>query len=148
MIEEILPSDVEFARELLRGSRSEAEILAALASRGINSAQASQMLEDLRQGREPNSRSDLALGSKVRREEPDLEMASAHPSHRSVSRHRHSRYHHHRQTGALWWFALLAIVFLWALCYIWLKLGSDPTRGEGDFDSDRAPDTATKDVRW
>ena len=51
MTREILDSDVEFAQRLLGEGRSDKEIAVALGLRGIEPAQAADLLTDLRKGR-------------------------------------------------------------------------------------------------
>jgi hypothetical protein len=146
MIHEILPSDVEFAREMLHASHSDAEILTALASRGIEPARAAQLVEDLRHGRKPNSQAQFALGSSARRpkREPGTATEDAPPA--AGSQQPHSRHRRHNRSGVSWWFVLLVVIFLWALWYAWFKAGADPSQDLIDFDKHRIPDAPTKDM--
>jgi hypothetical protein len=75
MTQDILQSDLDFARGLIRASHADAEIVAALMRRGVASAKASQVVNDLR------------LGKLVRPIDPILpEFASPHsPTERPES---------------------------------------------------------------
>ncbi len=129
MIREILSSDVELAKGMLEASHSEAEILACLASRGIDSAKAAELLADLRHGRRPDTRLAFDLGGA-----PPAAIESRHapggdgvPASESRRRHSHGRRRYHRQ-GVPWWFLVLAAIFILALAYAFFEVGSDVSK--------------------
>jgi len=62
MTHDILPSDVECAKAMLDSSHSDAEILAFLATRGIEPAKAGGLVDDLRHGRHPSVQLPFGLG--------------------------------------------------------------------------------------
>ena len=148
MIHEILPSDVEFAHELLNTPHSDEEIFASLASRGIELAKAAQMVDDLRHGREPNCQAQFALGSTACRAKRGPETATADAPQATGSPRSRSRHRRHKRFGGFWYLVLLAVIFLWALWYALLKTGTDTSRDGMGFDSDQIPEAPTKDVRW
>jgi hypothetical protein len=55
MIHEIVSSDVEFARGMMDSGHPDTELLAYLATRGLDPAKAAQLVDDLRHGREPSA---------------------------------------------------------------------------------------------
>ena len=145
MIHEILPSDVEFAREMLHGSHSDAEILTALASRGIEPARATELVEDLRHGRKPSFQVQFGPGSSAHRAKRGPGTATEDPRQAAGSPKPHSRHRRHKRSGGAWWFVLLAVIFVWALWYAWFKSG--PSQELIDFDKHRIPDAPTKDAQ-
>ena len=60
MIHEIVSSDVDFARGMMGSGHPDAEILAYLASRGLDPAKAAQLVVDLRHGRKPDTQLPLS----------------------------------------------------------------------------------------
>ena len=132
MIHEILQSDVEVARGLIRSDHPDPEIVAALTSRGIEPAKATQLLDDLHHGRKPavqvlvvpRPSGDGVVGSPgaARGDAPQEKH-----SHRSRSR---SEKHH--RSGIPWWFAVLILIFLGALVYAFLETGSHASKDAVD----------------
>jgi hypothetical protein len=124
MIHEILQSDVELARGMVNSCHPDAEILAFLASRGVEPAKATQLLDDLRHGRQPNvqlpfvprpdDQGALDRVGVTRREAPR--------EHHSASRG--SRSGKHKRPGISWWLVILILVFLWALGYALFGTGT------------------------
>ena len=114
MIHEVLPSDVDFAREQLSSEQPEAEIVSALAARGVGPAKATQLLDDLRNGRKPavqilvvprsNGNGSRRSHGSARREAP----------HESPAPSRRSGHSGHRRAGVPGWFLLLAALALLA----------------------------------
>ena len=146
MIHEILPSDVEVAREMLKASHSDAEILTSLASRGIEPARATQLVDDLRHGRKPNFQVQFGLGSSAHRAKRGPGTATEDAPQAAGSAQPHSRHRKHNRSGVSWWFSLLVVIFLWALWYAWLKMGAYPSQEVIDFDKHKIPDAPTKDA--
>ena len=123
MIHDILPSDVDLARSLMDSGHSDAEILAQLASRGLDSAKAAALLDDLRHGRKPNAHVPLPPGSDGYRppRKPRPAAPAAPPPVASPRRQSHRS--SHRRGGVPWWFALLALAFIGALVYAFWQAG-------------------------
>jgi hypothetical protein len=127
MIHEILASDVELARSLIAANHSDAEILAQLASRGVESAKATGLLDDLRHGRRPSTQLPIPPGSdgyhhsRKRRAAPAVAPQTLDPPRRRS--HRGS----HGPSGVPWWFVLLALVFIGALAYAFWQMGLQAT---------------------
>ena len=117
MINEIVPSDVEFARELLNSNHTDAEILTHLASRGIQPAAAAALLDDLRHGRKPSVWQPPLSGQfRTRGASRRHPRGQAAPDPVPASRHSYHR-QSRRNIGIPWWFVLLVLVFVFALGY-------------------------------
>ena len=127
MIHEILPSDVELARGMLDSSHSDAEILAYLASRGIEPSKAAELVDDLRHGRTPTTQFPYGPGAAARRAtvEPRAADRQAHQTPDSPPRHSHRR--KHKRSAIPWWFVLLVLIFIFALGYILFEAGREVT---------------------
>ncbi len=67
MTKEIVQSDIELATRLRDERRSDAEIIQSLVQRGVESGKATQLLDDLRHGREVTSASSLPQEFSLRR---------------------------------------------------------------------------------
>ena len=127
MIREVLPSDVEFARGMMGGHHSDAEILAILHSRGVEPGKAAQLLDDLQHGRKPEthlpySAASLSAGPQTHHR---TGAAVVHTPASSKSHHPHRS---RRGSGPSWWFLLLVVIFVWAIGYAFLHLGSDASQ--------------------
>ena len=133
MIREILSSDVEFAKGMLDSSRSDTQILACLSSRGIDSAKAVDLLDDLRHGRRPDTRPVLVPGSTGHSatESGRAAGADAVPASASQRRHSHGR-RRHKHSRVPWGFILLAAIFILALVYALFEMGSDASKATVD----------------
>lgn len=123
MIHEILSSDVDFARGLIDSGHSDPEILASLASRGLDPAPAAQLLDDLRHGRKPSANLPFdfrpASPGAVGKREPAREEA-----HRAPPAHRHrSHRRKHKRSAISWWFIILIGIALFALGYVLVQTG-------------------------
>jgi hypothetical protein len=135
MIHEILPSDVEFARGLINSSHSDAEILAYLASRGIETAQAAKLVDDLRHGRQPSVQVPFVPFPGGHGTSGRAKVARAHSHHEYHAPQRHSRSGKHRTAGLPWWFVLLLLIFVGALIYLFL--GTEPDASKAAIDHGR-----------
>jgi hypothetical protein len=125
MIREILSSDVEFAKGMLNASHSDAEILAYLTSRGLEPAKAAALLDDLRHGRKPNAQLAFVPGadSSPSTNRPRPAEANAPPTTESPQKHSHRR--RYKRNGVPWWLIILVFIFILALGYAFLEMGSD-----------------------
>jgi hypothetical protein len=125
MIHEILESDVEVARELINSSRPDTEIVAALAARGIETAKATRLLDDLHHGRKPVVEMLVVPrpsgAGTVGRREASRGNAAPNEKHTHGSRSRSSEHH---RAGIPWWFILLILIFLGAFIYAFLETGN------------------------
>jgi hypothetical protein len=145
MLNEILPSDVEFAQGMVNSSRSDPEILSFLTSRGVPPDKAAQLLDDLRHGRKPVFVEEYALGSTARRTPHKSGRHEARVPQEEVSIPSHSRHRKHKRSGGAWWFVLLIIVFLWAVWYAFFKTGADASRDVIDMDKHTIPTAPNKE---
>jgi hypothetical protein len=123
MIHEILPTDVEFAKAMLHSSHSDAEILACLASRGLEPTKAAALVDDLRHGRTPTVQLPFAAGQSPpaanSRPLPAVRHTAPQPPPPQSRPHKHS----HRRGGLPWWFVLLILIFVGALGYVLCEAG-------------------------
>lgn len=122
MIHETLPSDVDLAKSMLGSGRSETEILAALASRGLDPPKAAALLDDLRHGRVPSTQLPFVTGPRRRRTDP------APPPWNADEPRKRSHRRKHRRSRIQWWFVVLLAVFACALVYAFLRMGADVSR--------------------
>ena len=145
MIHDIVSSDVDFARGMIDSSHSDAEILAYLASRGIEPAKAAHLVDDLRHGRHPSAQLPFvpppgghrAVGG------PGFARAEAHHEHHAHRHHSHSG--KHRRSVIPWWFVMLALIFLGALVYALLEAGTHVSKQGIDQDKHEIPPPPGKD---
>lgn len=128
MIREILSSDVEFAQGLLSSSRSDAEILDYLTLRGIEPAKAADLLDDLRHGRKPSAQLAFLPGARgsFSTSQPRPARADAPPTPETP--HKHTHRGSHQRKGVPWWFILLVVLFILALGYAFVEMGSDAAK--------------------
>jgi hypothetical protein len=128
MIHEIVSSDVDLAMEMMASGQTDTEILASLASRGLDPAQAAGLMDDLHQGRKPKVKLPFELrpasqravnGQGTAREN---EPSERHP-HRS-----HSGSGMHKRSTTPWWFIILLGITLVALGYILMEGGTQASR--------------------
>jgi hypothetical protein len=116
----ILPTDIELAKKLLEASRSDNAIVAALVQRGVQSANAAQLVTDLRSGRQVAPEIPAGLGIAARRRshthrsahrsesEPASNPSEPAPrSERRTHQHEHARKH----SSTLWLLAAVPICF-------------------------------------
>jgi hypothetical protein len=123
MIHEIVSSDVEFARGMMDSGHPDTELLAYLATRGLDPAKAAQLVDDLRHGRESSAQlpyelrpaSPSAIGS---RETPRGAAQPAPHPHRKRSGSRK-----HTLSAIPWWFVILVGCALLALGYVLVQTG-------------------------
>ena len=146
MIHEVLPSDVEFVRGLLNGSHSDAEILAALASRGLEPAKAAQLLDDLRHGRRPDTHVPSALASPAPRATHGPRKTRTHAPPLVDSRPPESRHRKHKSDGVSWWAIIVGAICLWALWFIFFRAGADASQDVINLDKHHIPDAPTKEA--
>ena len=145
MIDEILASDVEFAQGMVKSSRSDAEILSYLISRGIAADRAAQLIEDLRHDRKPAFVADYALGVPARsRSTTHAPWPGAPPPARARS-HRRSRHTKRRRSDAAWWLAIILIIFLWAVWYAFFKTGADASKDLLEMERHALPEAPDKE---
>jgi hypothetical protein len=141
MIQDILSSDVEFARGMMSASHPDAEILAHLASRGIQPAQAAQLVDDLRHGRQPNTLLPFPLRpGRSRRgagDRPKAAPTKAPPEYHPHSKR--SRRGKHQRSSIPWWFLILILIFLGALTYAFWEGGTHATREAINEDKHELP---------
>lgn len=124
MIHDLLSSDVDFARGMIDSSHPDAEILAYLASRGVEPSKASQLVDDLRHGRHPSAPLPFmprpvghgSVGG------PGFAREGTHRQHHAHRRRSHSG--KHRRSVIPWWFLMLVFVFLGALVYALFQAGA------------------------
>jgi hypothetical protein len=124
MIREIVSSDVDFARGMMASGHSDTEILAVLASRGLDPAKAAQLMDDLRHGRTPNVQLPFDLHPPGHRAVAGrgTARAEAHPAQHPY-RPRPGR--GKRLLAAIpWWFLIPAGFALLALGYVLLQAGN------------------------
>ena len=146
MIHEVLPSDVELAQGMLNDSYSDAQILAALTSRSIEPVKAAQLVDDLRHGRPPRVQVSFALGSTTHRVTSGPTTPKDDAPQTADSRPPHSRHRSHKRGSGSWWIALLVVIGLWALWYVWVKAGAEVSQDAIDFHKHQVPEPPTKDA--
>ena len=139
MIHEILPSDVELARGMLDASHSDAEILANLASRGIEPAKAAELVDDLRHGRTPRTECPYQLAATGRRQKPRPEATDPQVPQKPDSPHGRSHRKPHKRSAIPWWFAVLALIFILAIGYALFEAGRAVTRSGMQQDRHEIP---------
>jgi hypothetical protein len=141
MTHDILPSDVAFARGLLKGIQPDSEIINSLAARSIEPAKAAQLIDDLRHGRDPKVQMHFVLGVRPKEANPPAtpQVPVTAPSAPRRKKHKRSR--------VSWWAIALGMIVLWAIWYAWLKLGADASRDLHELDKHRLPDPPTKDLQ-
>jgi hypothetical protein len=121
MTHSILPSDIELAKRLLTASRPDSTIVAALVQRGVDSANATQLVTDLRSGRQvvPEIPAGLEMASRRRsRSRRNANPSEPHQSTpapethakpgRAVERHADAR----KNSSTLWLLAAVPICFV------------------------------------
>jgi hypothetical protein len=142
MIHEILPADVDFARGMIHASHSDAEILASLAARGLETSKATRLVDDLRHGRNPSCQlpypPDALFRSSTRGSQPAVVHPPLPPPVPELQPHRRK---HHR-SHIPWWFVFLALFFLCALGYALFESGravSSSTIQDSKHDLPAAP---------
>jgi hypothetical protein len=128
MIHETLAADVEFARSMINSSHSDAEILAHLASRGLEPTQAAHLVEDLRHGRQPSVQLPVVPFPAGHHTPGRAKGARTHSHHEYHPPRPQSRSGSHRRSGIPWWFVLLVLVFGGALLYAFLEAGKEASK--------------------
>jgi hypothetical protein len=126
MIHEILASDVEFAQGMINSSHSDPEILAYLTSRGIESARAAELLDDLHHGRKPNIKVPFVPGAgsaPAGSPAPTRRAETPQQNHQALRKHVHKG--KHKRHGMPWWFVLMVVIFILALGYAFLEMGAN-----------------------
>jgi hypothetical protein len=125
MIHEILSSDVDFARGMMESGHPDAEILGYLASRGLEPAKATQLVDDLRHGRKPNAQLPFELRPVGQNAVGGRGTAKgeAHPGHHPHLKRSGSR--KSTLSAIPWWFVLLIGIAVLALGYILLESGNN-----------------------
>ena len=124
MIHEIVSSDVDFASGMLNSGHSDPEIFAYLASRGLDSAKASQLVEDLRHGRKPNPQLPFELRPAGHSAVGGRGTARTEPYQAQHSHRRRSGSRRHKGSAIEWWFLVLVAIASLALGYVLLKTGN------------------------
>ncbi len=139
MIHEILLSDVELARSMIGASHSDAEILACLSSRGIESAKASALVDDLRHGRRPIAQFPFAPapGTQATGTKSPTAIQDA-PAPPPAKRH-HSHRGKHRRGVIPRWFIFLVLIFIGALGWALYKAGLAITSNAAEQDKHEVP---------
>ena len=124
MIREIVSSDVDFARGMMDSGHPDAELLAHLASRGLDPTKAAQLVDDLRRGRQPNARLPFELrpAGPSTTGSPDPLRGEAQPAHHPHRKRSGSR--KHKLSAIPWWFLLLVGIALFALGYVLVQTGN------------------------
>jgi hypothetical protein len=144
MIHEIVSSDVDFARGMMDSGRSDTEILAYLASRGLEPAKAAELMDDLRHGRTPSAKLPFELRPPGHRAVGGRGTArgEAHPAQHA---YRNLSGSWKRKLSAIpWWFVVLVGIALFALGYVLLEAGSRLSREGIDKDKHELPPAADK----
>jgi hypothetical protein len=129
MTHSILTTDIELAKKLLTAARPDGAIIAALVSRGIDSASAAQLVNDLRNGRQVTptvpaglemSTSSSRRHSRSRRESRRKQPQSAARSSESAphAERAHERHSDARKNSSTLW--LLAAV---PICFVAVIVG-------------------------
>ncbi len=166
MTSDILQSDIALATRLRDEQRPDDEILRALMSRGVDSAKAAQLLDDLRHGREVRGRSTLAPELGLRRrsraastpvegdERPPTPAPPVKPRNRTPPRAPHR--HESPRTFPLLFLALvaLAVVVVGLVLFQRFKAnrgageepGPAPNRPKATGTAPKAPATAVAPV--
>ncbi len=137
MTNDILTSDIDLAWRLLRAGRPDKEIVAALARRGLETAKATRLVEDLRTGKpvKPElasvgrtSNLDPESGAPV--PGPALEPAdrSSRFGHRTGHRRHSSLRRRRRRTERFWVLGALGLAVTAALVLLVLGMFPDLTR--------------------
>jgi hypothetical protein len=124
MIHEIVSSDVDFARGLMDSGHSDTEILANLASRGVEPAKAAQLVEDLRHGRKPSAQLPSEFRPPGSSAVGDRRTARGEATQARHSHRRRSGSGKHQRSAIPWWFVILAGIALLALGYVLLETGT------------------------
>ena len=128
MIHEILPADVDFARSMITSSHTDPEILACLASRGVDPSHAAHLMDDLRHGRQPSVQVPIMPVPAGPRTPKGARAAGAHLRREYHPPRPHPRSGRHRGSGIPWWFVFLVLVFAGALIYAFLEAGRDASK--------------------
>jgi hypothetical protein len=124
MIREIVSSDVDLARGMMDSGHSDPEILAYLASRGLEPARAAQLVDDLRHGRTPSAQLPFALRPPGDRAGGGRGTATGEAHHAPHSHRKRSRTSKYKLSAIPWWFVILASTALLALGYLLLQVGT------------------------
>ena len=124
MIHEIVSSDVDFARGMMDSGHPDAEILAYLASRGLEPAKAAQLVDDLRHGRTPSAQLPFELRPAGHSATEGRGTAKAEPYQAQPSYRKRSGSGKHKRSGIPWWFIILFLIAVLALGYVFLEAGS------------------------
>jgi hypothetical protein len=124
MIHEILRSDLDFARGLISSNRPDTEILAFLASRGVELTKATQLLRDLHHGRPPTVQPPVAPRSDGGGAVRNLGAARRNVPQERHSHRRRSLKGEHPRFEIPWWFVILVGIALLALGYVLLEAGT------------------------
>jgi hypothetical protein len=128
MIQESLSSAIEYAQGMLRSNHSDAEILAGLTARGLEPAQAAELLEDLRHDQTSRHQEAEGHGGHASSHHGRRRRVRSHRHHSHESHHRpsyHGRKYKTRRTP--WYFIPLAIIFVVAFVYAMIEIGVDRT---------------------
>jgi hypothetical protein len=139
MIHEILAADVEFARSMINSSHSDAEILAYLASRGLDPTQAAQLVDDLRHGRQPSVQLPVVPFPASHHTPRGTRGAGTHLHHEYHPPRPQSRSGRHRRSGIPWWFVLLVLIFGGALLYAFLEGGKEASKDAVNYQRHEVP---------
>ena len=128
MIRELLSSDVEFAQGMLNSSHSDAEILASLTLRGIEPAKAAELLDELRHGRKPSVLLAFLPGVEGSPQAGGPRPGGADAPPTPEPPHKHAHRGSHQRNGVSWWFIFLMVLFILALGYAYVEMGSDASK--------------------
>jgi hypothetical protein len=121
MTHSILPTDIELAKNLLKASRPDSAIIAALVHRGIETATAAQLVSDLRNGRPVSPQIPAGLeigfkhrsGSKKHRHESEPQAAPLDAETAPRPQREPERHHGERKSpSTLWMLAAVPICFV------------------------------------
>ena len=111
MIHDILDSDVQFARGLIKSNQPDSEVISALCRRGVEAVKASGLVTDLRRNLLVKGIVNPARTPRAITQAPAKDVAIAMDPRKGAKRPRHHR------SSVPWWFLIVVAIFLWALAY-------------------------------
>jgi hypothetical protein len=121
MTNDILRTDIELATRLMEEKRPAEEIIAALIPRGIDRAKATQLVDDLRNGKKIDDLAtlpmELGLARRSRSRSGSREGKQDHPSHSSQTEShrepsRRVASHSHKKSAGRWLIPALIVVLV------------------------------------
>ena len=104
---------------------SDTEILASLASRGLEPAKAAQLVDDLRHGRKPSAHLPFEFRPAGHSAVGKREAARGEAHHAPPAYRQRSGSGKRKRSAIPWWFVILIGIALLALGYVLLETGAN-----------------------